>query len=129
MRYTSAFLEMVSAYKRELGDAFPSANPRSVLLVLLECNKPEPTSQKEIELATNIPQPYVAKLMAKMIERGWLEVSARDSKTSTKSVHTSLSGDVVLKDFEKACSMAAKKMPKTVGSVARQPGAGRTKTP
>ena len=77
MDYTSMFLGMVSAPKSALGDAFPSADPRSVLLVLRECNRPEPTSQKLIEQATQIPQPNVAKLVAKMVDRGWLEASKR----------------------------------------------------
>jgi DNA-binding MarR family transcriptional regulator len=107
------FLAMISAYKLELGDAFPSADPRSVLLVLRECNKPEPTSQRLIELATLISQPNVAKLVAKMVDRGWLEASKRDPKTGSKTVQISLAGQTVLRDFERACKKAAMGVPKT----------------
>src|ERR1035437_2933189 len=112
MDYTSMFLGMVSAPKSALGDAFPSADPRSVLLVLRECNKPEPTSQKLIEQATRIPQPNVAKLVAKMVDRGWLEASKRNPNTASKTVHISLTGQAVLRDFEQACRKAAKGSPK-----------------
>jgi DNA-binding MarR family transcriptional regulator len=103
---------MLSAYRRELGKAFPSADPKSVLLVLQECNKPGKTSQKQIEQATGVTQSNVAKLMAKMIDRGWLEVSERDPKTSIKAVSVSLAGQVVLMDFEKACRYAVRNVAK-----------------
>lgn len=60
---TGAFLEMVSAYRLELGDAFPAADPRSVLLILRQCNKPEPTTQKQVEKATGISQPNLVKIL------------------------------------------------------------------
>jgi DNA-binding MarR family transcriptional regulator len=99
---------MVSAYREELGDAFPAADPRSVLLVLQECNRPEPTSQKQIQIATGIPQSNLAKLMARMIEREWLEISERDPKTGVKTVSVTFVGAVLVNRFEKACLSAVK---------------------
>ncbi len=115
MDYADVYLDMISAYQLELGDAFPSADPRSVLLVLRECNRPEPTSQKQIEEATGIPQPNIAKLIAKMTERGWLDVSKRDPKTNVKSVSISHEGFLVLGRFNVACRVAAKSISKTKG--------------
>jgi predicted transcriptional regulator len=116
MDYTSAFLEMASAYKSELGDAFPSADPRSVLFVLRECNKLEPTSQRQIEQLTHISQPNVAKLVAKMIERGWLEASKRDPKTGVKALSVSYEGSLVLRRFEDACKLEVKRVRKVKDS-------------
>ena len=112
MDYTDTFLRMLSAYKRELGDAFPSADPRSVLLVLRECNHPEPTSQKQIEKATGVSQSNVAKLMAKMLDRGWLEVSERAPKTSMKTVHISFAGQALLMRLEKSCQYSRRNVSK-----------------
>lgn len=100
---TEAFLNMIAAYKRDLGDAFPGADPRSVLQVLLECTKAEVTNQKSIEQATGLAQPHVAKLIAVMVQRGWLLSSNRDPKTNIKPVQIAPLGLRVLIDFEHAC--------------------------
>ena len=97
---------MRAAYKLLLGDAFPAADPESVLRVLWECNKPGGSSQRQINQVTGISQPNVAKLLAKMREHDWIEVSQRDPSTGTKSIHVSLAGHTVLSDFEKACHLA-----------------------
>jgi DNA-binding MarR family transcriptional regulator len=99
---------MMNAYKAELGDAFPSADPRSVILVLRECNKREAKSQTQIARETQISQPNVAKLMKKMIARGWLEVTKPPPRTEVKTVKISLTGFGVLDSFEKACEKAVK---------------------
>ena len=62
MAYTGMFLETISAYGLELGGAFPLADPKSVLLALRECNRPEARSQKQIEQAAGISQSNAAKL-------------------------------------------------------------------
>ena len=103
MRCTESFLSMIAAYKHELGDAFPVADPRSVLMVLHECTKKEATNQKSIEHATGLAQPHVAKLIAVMVQRGWLMSSDRDPKTNIKAVQLSPIGLRVLSDFEQAC--------------------------
>lgn len=100
---TEAFLNMVTAYKRDFGDAFPGADPRSVLQVLLECTKTEVTNQKSIEQATGLAQPHVAKLIAIMVQRCWLMSSDRDPKTNIKTVRIAPLGLRVLIDFEHAC--------------------------
>ena len=110
------FLDMMEAYRAELGDAFPSADPRSVVLVLRECNRPVPKSQTQIAQATGISQPNVAKLMKKMIVRGWLEVTKPDPKATVKSVKISFSGYTMLDSFEKACQRAAKSASKAKAS-------------
>ena len=92
MAYLDVFLGMMDAYKVELGDAFPWADPRSVMLVLRECNRPVPKSQMQIAQVIGIPQPNVAKLMKRMINRGWLEVVKPDPKTPTKTVQITFSG-------------------------------------
>ena len=108
MAYLDVFLGMMNAYREELGDAFPSADPRSVVLILRECNKPVPKSQTQIAQVIGIPQPNVAKLMKKMIARGWLEVNKPDPKAGVKTVKISFTGFGVLDSFEKACQRAAK---------------------
>ena len=109
---TGAFLDMISAYRSELGDAFPAADPRSVLLILRQCNKPEPTTQKQIEKTTGISQPNLAKMMATLIDRGWLEAAKRDPKTGVKNVQLTLNGFLVLTRFEDACQSAVKSVRK-----------------
>jgi DNA-binding MarR family transcriptional regulator len=106
------FLEMLDAYNVDLGDAFPSANLKSVLLVLRECNKPIPKSQKQIADATGIAQPNVAKLMKKMIARGWLKVAKRETAAAARTVQVTFSGFGMLDSFEKACRRAAKNISK-----------------
>jgi DNA-binding MarR family transcriptional regulator len=106
MRYLDAFIDMLDAYKAELGDTFPWADPKSVMLVLRECNKPLPKSQKQIAEATGIPQPNVAKLMKKMTARGWL--TKPDPKATVRTVKISFSGYGMLDSFEKACQRAVK---------------------
>ena len=116
MAYLDAFLGMMDAYRVELWDAFPSADPRSVVLILRECNKPVPKSQTQIAQMTGIPQPNVAKLMKKMIARGWLEVTRSDPKATVKTVKISFSGYGMLDSFEKACQRAAKSASKAKAS-------------
>ena len=116
MRYLDMFLDMMEAYRAELGDAFPWADPRSVVLVLRECNRPVPKSQTQIAQVTGIPQPNVAKLMKKMIARGWLEVTKPDPKATVKTVKISFSGYGMLDSFEKACQRAAKSASKAKAS-------------
>jgi hypothetical protein len=106
------FLEALAAYRVDLGKAFPVADPRSVLFVLRECSSPEPKSQKQVEKAAGISQSNLAKLMAKMIDVGWLEASTRNPKTGVKTFHVSYDGQVVLMDFEAACQKAIKSIPK-----------------
>jgi len=113
MAYTDVFLKMLASYKSEIGAAFPLADPESVLQVLRECNKPGPKSQRQVELATRLPQPTVSKLMAKMIDREWLERSERDPATSVKKVQITLLGVGVLLAFEKACRKAARTVTKS----------------
>ena len=113
MAYTNVYLRMRAFYNLELGAAFPSADPESVLLVLRECNRPGPKSQKQVERATRLSQPTVSKLMAKMIDRGWLERSQRDPATSVKKVQITLLGAGVLLAFEQACRNAAKTVSKS----------------
>jgi DNA-binding MarR family transcriptional regulator len=108
MAYTEMFLETIAAYRLELGEAFPSADQNSVLLVLRECNRPEAKSQMEIEQAAGISQSNAAKLLSKMIVRGWLEASNRNPKTAKKKYHISLLGVGVLSKFEENCRRAAK---------------------
>jgi DNA-binding MarR family transcriptional regulator len=115
MAYTGMFLKALASYKLELGEAFPSADPRSVLLVLKECDRPESRSQKQIESAAGISQSNAAKLMARMAERGWLEGSRRDPKTGLKEFIISYEGALVLRRFEEACRRAAKDVPKRKG--------------
>jgi DNA-binding MarR family transcriptional regulator len=102
------FLETISAYRLELGEAFPSADSKSVLLALRECNRPEARSQKQIEQAAGITQSNAAKLLSRMIARGWLEATNRDPKTAKKEYHISLLGVGVLSKFEENCRRAAK---------------------
>jgi DNA-binding MarR family transcriptional regulator len=116
MAHIDVFLRMLNAYKQELGAAFPKAAPESVLLVLRECNRPRPRPQKQVEDATRLPQPTVSKLIAKMVDREWLERSERDPATSVKPVQISLLGQGVLEAFEKACRDAARNVPKGKGS-------------
>ena len=104
------FLEMLDAYNVDLGDAFPSANLKSVLLVLRECNKPVPKLQKQIADATGIAQPNVAKLMKKMIARGWIKVEKTEMAAAT--VQITFSGFGMLDSFERACRRAAKNISK-----------------
>ena len=70
-------------------------------------------SQRQIELATNLPQPTVSKLMPKMIDREWLERSERDPATSVKQVQITFRGTGVLLAFEQACRKAAKTVSKS----------------
>ena len=116
MAYLDVFLDMMDAYRTELGDAFPSADPRSVVLVLRECNRPVSKSQTQIAQVIGIPQPNVAKLMKKMIARGWLEVTKPDPKTAVKTVKISFSGYTMLDSFDKACQRSAKSASKTKAS-------------
>jgi DNA-binding MarR family transcriptional regulator len=116
MAYLDVFLDMMAAYRKELGDAFPLADPESVVLVMRECNRPVPKSQTQIAQVTGIPQPNVAKLMKKMIARGWLEVTKPDPKTAVKTVKISFSGYGMLDSFEKACQRAAKNASKAKAS-------------
>ena len=113
MAYTDVFLKMLASYRSEIGAAFPLADPESVLKILRECNKPGPKSQRQIELATNLPQPTVSKLMPKMIDREWLERSERDPATSVKQVQITFRGTGVLLAFEQACRKAAKTVSKS----------------
>ena len=99
---------MGAAYKRLLGDAFPAADPESVLQVLSKCNVPGGTTQKLIAQATRIPQPTVAKLLIRMKVQGLVEVSERDKATRAKAVNVTLEGQTVLSDFERACQIAVK---------------------
>lgn len=108
MAYLDVFLDIMDAYRTELGDAFPSADPRSVVLVLRECNRPVSKSQTQIAQVTGIPQPNVAKLMKKMIARGWLEVNKPDPKSAVKTAKISFGGFGMLDSFEKACQRAMK---------------------
>jgi DNA-binding MarR family transcriptional regulator len=87
---------MYSAYRSRLGGAFPTTEPRSVLLVLLACNKPEPKTQKQIEKETRLSQPTVAKLVAKMVECDLLKRSERDPQTGEKNVEVTLRGQGAL---------------------------------
>jgi DNA-binding MarR family transcriptional regulator len=103
---------MFSAYKLEIGRAFPSADPRLVLQILRECVKTESTSQVQLEQVTWVPQPTLAKVIKKMISCQWLEVSNRDPTTASKTVQISPSGRAVLRDLERACQRVAKKVTK-----------------
>jgi hypothetical protein len=61
VKYANVFVEMFSAYKREIGEAFPSADPTSVLKILRECNKLDAQpNQREIQQATGITQSKLA---------------------------------------------------------------------
>jgi DNA-binding MarR family transcriptional regulator len=106
---------MLKAYNLELGGAFPSASPESVLQVLRECNKPEAISRKTVEKVTELGQSTVSKLVAKMIDREWLEEYKPDPATSVRPIQISLKGQGVLIDLEKACRHAARNVPKTKG--------------
>jgi DNA-binding IclR family transcriptional regulator len=113
MDYTGVFIDMVAAYRSEIGNAFPSADPKSVLDILRECNRPEHTSQRQIQLKTRIPQSNVAKLVAKMIEHGWLEQSKRDPVSALKKIQITLLGAGVLVAFEEHCRRASRRARKT----------------
>lgn len=119
MNCTSSFMDMVAAYKQELGDAFPVADPRSVLQVLLECTKQDVTTQKSIEQATGLTQPHVAKLIAAMVQRGWLMTSDRDPKTNMKTVQVAPAGIRVLSDFERACRKPIEQAAKALAAKAK----------
>jgi DNA-binding MarR family transcriptional regulator len=108
MAYVDVFLEMMAVYRKELGDAFPLADPESVVLVLRECNRPVPKSQTQIVQVTGISQTNVSKLMKTMISCGWLEVTKPDPKTAVKTVKISFSGYGMLDNFERACRRAVK---------------------
>jgi DNA-binding MarR family transcriptional regulator len=114
--YLDVFIGMMDAYKVELGDAFPWADPRSVMLVLRECNKPVPKSQMQISQVTGIPQPNVAKLTKRMIARGWLEVVKPDPSTPARTIQITFNGYNMLDSFEKACQRAAKSATKAKAS-------------
>lgn len=116
MTYLDAFIDMLDAYKAELGGTFPWADPKSVMLVLRECNNRAAKSQKQIAEATGIPQPNVAKLMKKMTARGWLDVTRPNPKAAVKTFETNLSGATMLASFEKACRKAAKSVSKVKAS-------------
>jgi DNA-binding MarR family transcriptional regulator len=116
MAYVDVFLDMMDAYRKEFGDAFPSADPGSVVLVLRECNRPVPKSQTQIVQVTGMSQSNVAKLMKKMISRGWLEITKPDPNTAVKTVKISFSGFGMLDSFEKACRRAAKNASKAKAS-------------
>lgn len=103
---------MYSSYRSRFGAIFPSTDPRSVLLILRECCKPSLKTQKQIEQATDLSQPTVAKLIARTIDFELLERSKRDPKTAEKKVQVSARGQGALMMFEKACKEVAKKAPK-----------------
>ena len=106
--HIDVFLRMNEAYKQELGEAFPLADPRSVLLVLQECYGPEGTTQKQIEQATKISQSNVAKLVAKMEQLGWLYVLVRDPKNSMKTIRIADTGQFILMRLETDLGLAAR---------------------
>jgi hypothetical protein len=108
VEFTGCYLEMSAAFERLFGYMFPMANPSAVLGVLLECNRPEGTSQKLITESTGIPQPNVSKLLTKLLDHGWIEVSFHDPNTGTKTVRVTATGIGLLSDFEKACHIAVK---------------------
>jgi len=114
MGHIDGFLRMNEAYKQELGVAFPLADPRSVLLVLQECFGSEGTTQKQIEQVTKLSQSNVAKLIAKMEQLGWLCVSERDPKDSTKTIRIAEMGKFILMRLETDFVVAAREIHKKV---------------
>jgi hypothetical protein len=127
---SDVFLAMLSAYFSEFGEAFASADPSSVLKVLKHCSGKRVTTQREIERATGISQSNVAKLIARMVEFGWLDVGNRDPKTSTKAVQLARDGRVVLRRFEAACKGALRAVSKRNAGNGKTPrSASRGKSP
>jgi hypothetical protein len=74
---------------------------------------------------TGISQSNTAKLINKMVQSGWLEVSKRDPKTSMKTITIAFDGQMMLTKFEEVCQEAIRAIPKGRTSRVMRAGLGR----
>lgn len=103
-----AFLDMVQAYRRTVGRAYPQRDPVAVFKVLEECAAPMGTTQVAITRSTGVRTAEVNKIVSRAAEMGWVRLESSRSRSGAKPVFLTELGRQILGEFDRRCAVVCR---------------------